>query len=181
MLEKAYRMRGFILRVRKHFSNPNTFISLYFSLVRSQLEYAAVCWSPFYLLYIDRIEGIQRKFISILHWKYPNFSIRLSTLQNRRILLDLSFLYKIINHYIDSPVLLNRFAFRVPSHSTRTLDLFALEIFNTNYAMNSPVHRLALTFNNMSSIPNSPDIFKCSLLSFKTFLKYRYFCNLDCN
>jgi hypothetical protein len=45
------------------FRDPYTLKSLYRSLIRPKLEYASCVWNPFYDVCVDRMEGVQRRFI----------------------------------------------------------------------------------------------------------------------
>ena len=115
VVSKAMSALGFIIRMAHGFS----FISLktlYCSLVRSQLEYASVIWSPIYAVHIDNLEHVHRKFINICEYKFrhqvPQFSF--DSLSNRRIVSDLCFLFKIINGLIDCPELLKKISIKVP-------------------------------------------------------------------
>lgn len=66
---KAYQMLGFILRISKSFKQPKTLLMLYKTLVRSQLEYASVVWNPFYAVYSDKLESIQKKALKSIHYR----------------------------------------------------------------------------------------------------------------
>lgn len=160
-------MLGFIRRMSSPFKNSSTFYSLYFTLVRSHLEFASICWSPHYTIYINRIEKIQNKFIKFCNYKFPNNNNRLMSLENRRTLLDMTFLYKIINNKTDCPQLISCLCFRVTPYSTRNNELFFLPFNRTNFAFNSPVNRMCLTYNKLSAFESFPDIFFVSLTTFK--------------
>ena len=64
----AGRLLGFITRASKQFRSMEV-IKLYYSFVRSTLEYGTVAWSPMYLKYITEIECCQRKFLKFLVYK----------------------------------------------------------------------------------------------------------------
>ena len=61
---KAYSMLGFMMRICADFSAVSVFIYLYFSHVRSHLEYVTAIWSLNYDIHINRIESVQKKFFS---------------------------------------------------------------------------------------------------------------------
>ena len=63
IVSKAFRMLGFINRVTKPFSDATVLKTLYFSYVRSRLEYCSQVWAPTAQIYINTIERVQRKFI----------------------------------------------------------------------------------------------------------------------
>ena len=51
------------MRSLTEFMKPSTYLYLYRSPVRSQLEYAVPVWNPYYNKYTDFIESIQRNFL----------------------------------------------------------------------------------------------------------------------
>ena len=58
---KANRMLGLIKRTCKGLNDLKTLRTLYCSLVRSNLEYCSVVWSPNSRKNIDKLEGVQRR------------------------------------------------------------------------------------------------------------------------
>ena len=156
------------------FIHLKTFMYLYSCLVRSQLEFASVCWFPHYNLYKHRIERIQNKFLSILNRKFPGNSVSLPSLQERRSILDILFLYKLFNNLIDSPALLEKFLFKLPSYRTRSNELFCVQTYKTNSAMYSPLNRIVSIYNNMLYTFPALDLFSCNLHYFKKFLRCNY-------
>jgi hypothetical protein len=60
---KALAMLGFVKGLSCEFRDPYTLKAFYVSLVRPKLEYAKFVWRPFYGAHIDRIGGVQRKFV----------------------------------------------------------------------------------------------------------------------
>jgi hypothetical protein len=130
IIKKASNMLGFIIRISKGFRKLQTRRLLYNSLVLSILEYCSVVWRPHYACHSLRLERIQKRYLWHLsyltntykkgyshrnrqiHFKYPS-------LENRRIILDLTFLYKLFNNKLDCPDLLNKFKFNVPRRLPR--------------------------------------------------------------
>lgn len=171
IVKKSFKMLGFLLRIGKRFSNASTFVNLYNTLVRPHLEYASVCWSPHYQIHINRIESVQKRFFHFINRKFPNFTLTQLSLEKRRTYFDFLFLYKIINNCIDASHILERFGFRVPSRETRSNDLFTLWQCRTNASMFSPINRICITYNNFDRDHDLPDLFSCSLVSFKRKIK----------
>ena len=64
IVNKAYSMLGFIMRICADFTAASVFLSLYFAYVRSHLEYAAAIWNPNYDVHVQRIESVQKSFYS---------------------------------------------------------------------------------------------------------------------
>ncbi|KAL9705438.1 hypothetical protein quinque_008956 [Culex quinquefasciatus] len=59
---KSYAMLGFLRRNAAGFTDVRVLKTLYFSLVRSVLEYAVPVWAPYYAVHQQKIESIQRRF-----------------------------------------------------------------------------------------------------------------------
>lgn len=164
IVQKAFRLLGFIFRMSREFKNVKTIITLYMTFVRSGLEFGSVVWSPCYCTYIDQIERIQRRFIKHLNFKFCPDRIsasyerclsdyRMMSLANRRLFLDFSFLYKLLNNKIDSFYCMQNINFNVTSYSTRLGSTFYLHKSNTIAHMNSPLYRLCTNYmNNFRSI-----------------------------
>jgi hypothetical protein len=173
--DKAMRLLGFIIRICRPFSNLYTLKVVYVSLVRSILEFSSVVWSPYYAVHKAQIERVQRKFLRHINFRlgipydrldYGLLSdiMGLSDLSDRRILLDLSFLHKIVNSGIDCPNILELLNFHIPVRSTRQSVTFGIVGSNTNYALNSPINRMSRWANEFSQL----DIFSDGLDKFKT-------------
>lgn len=157
---RASRMLGFVLRNVKGFRNPKTKILLYYSLVRSILEYCSVIWRPHYSTHILRLERIQKRFLWHLTYSsglstkiLSSYQKRLShfkicSLENRRRIIDVVFVSKVLTNKTDCPQLLNKLNFRVPTKYPRyTIIPFALPFRRTVLGTNSPVCRLGKLLN----------------------------------
>ena len=80
--------------------------TLYLALVRSQLEYCSVVWSPHTSRNVSKLERIQRRATkSILKtnddYEQQRKKLNLLSLEQRRVLFDVLFLYKVLNGYIN--------------------------------------------------------------------------------
>ena len=103
---KANRMLGLIKSKCKDLKDAATLKTLFCSIVRSNLEYCSVVWSPFTKRNIDKLERIQRratKFILKSNDQYDILlrELNLLTLEQRRFLFDVTFLFKALNGYMD--------------------------------------------------------------------------------
>lgn len=99
-------MLGLIKRTCKGMDDPKTLRTLYWSLVRSNLEYCLVVWYPYRKRNIDKLEGVQRRATKLILKSDDSFDIRLKksnlmSLEKRRSLTDVTFLYKVLNGNID--------------------------------------------------------------------------------
>lgn len=175
---KAFQMYGFVMRTCSHFKRPATFIHLYFSLIRSQLEYASVVWNPHYKKYSEQIESVQRKFLKSVNYRccrskssYAKSLAKFSlcTLEHRRLLLDEIFLYKLCHNAFDCNNLTNQIYYRLPSRSKRIQESYPHRLFmtdpsRTNAGLRAPLNRIVSTYNTHF---DDLDIFILPLSSFR--------------
>lgn len=150
----AMRILGFILRIGANFNSLSTLKHLYCSLVRSRLEYNSTVWSPYYNVHSQSLEKVQNKFLRYVNFKmkipielinYNNLlaETKLLKLSDRRVLIDLLFLFKIIKSLIDSPNLLELICINIPARQTRSKVTFNFnKNLNTNYSIFSPIPRI---------------------------------------
>ena len=61
VVSKANRVLGLIKRTCRRLDDPTTYSLYYCSLVRSNLEYCSVVWSPYTKRNIDKLERVQRR------------------------------------------------------------------------------------------------------------------------
>lgn len=113
---KAFSMLGFIKRIGKDFRNVTALKAIYLAHVRSHLEYASVVWSPYYQTHVDRIESIQKKFLTYaprrsltrdMNYRLPSYvsrceSIGLETLVRQRLNLIALINFDLLNGRIDA-------------------------------------------------------------------------------
>ena len=105
-------------------------IILYYSLVRSILEFGSVVWNPIQVGLKNKIEIIQRRFLRMLAYKFglvdksvKDVAIiyKIPTLESRRLNTDVLFIHKLLNNKIDCPDLLEQIYFKIPVFNTRRL------------------------------------------------------------
>ena len=162
MVTSASRAVGFKMRNCKNFSNLDVLKSLYFSLVRSRLEYASVVWSPRERCHIDRIESVQRRYLKYLYLKqhneYPSrgashelllLQMEVQSLGLRRRALDLCFLRSLVQGTADCSFLLNKLGFYVPRKNSKLKYTFYVESARTDYNKYAPINRIYVEANNM--------------------------------
>ncbi len=108
-IKKAYSMLGIIKRNFKKM-DENTFIKLYKTMVRSQIEYAASVWSPYKKTVIYAIERVQKRATKMIR-KYRKMSyterlqkLKLPTLVFRRLRGDMIEMFKIQTGKYDEEV-----------------------------------------------------------------------------
>lgn len=153
---KANKSLGFVMRICSSFRDPVCIKNLYFSYVRSILDFASTIWSPNYKKYINEIEEIQKKFTKFINFKtFKSFSSyndsckinNLLPLEQRRILLDMLYLYDILNSNIDCPELIGSLGLNVPKKRTRHTCLIHVPNHRTNYGQNETLSRIGYIYN----------------------------------
>lgn len=162
---RASSRLGMIKRWSKEFSDPYVTKALYVSLVRSILEYACPVWNPYYNNHIGRIESIQKQFLlfalNSLNWSdrlhpppYANRLLLLNmlTLQQRRTMASIIFLFKLLCGEVDCPYLLSHLSIRCPSRPSRNYCFLYLKPNICNYLKYEPLTNIIVKFNDMYMI-----------------------------
>lgn len=179
IISKCNQLLGFISRSTKEFKNQTTFIYLYNSLIRSVIEYGCIIWSPFYKTHSERIEKIQKKFLSILVFrlnlgrKYNSYHTRLqhfnmSTLACRRNIQELICLHKIVHSEIDSPILLSQLNFNTRFKSRSPIPrMFTLQVYKNNTSYYNPIIKMCRLYNETVLEHSSLDVFGTNLVKFR--------------
>ncbi|KAJ8728440.1 hypothetical protein PYW08_016825 [Mythimna loreyi] len=177
IVNNSFKMYGFVMRSSAEFKRVSTFLHLYKTLIRSQLEYAVPIWNPFYKKYVDEIEKVQRKFLRTMQYRCYRTRLpysqllskyKLITLESRRKLLEASVLYGIVHGNFDSIDLTSGLCYAVPrtvnKRSVRAGTLFAVNSCRTNSGLRCPLRRMVDTYNKAFI---DIDIFVCSKSKFK--------------
>lgn len=164
---KSYAMLGFLRRNAAGFTDVRVLKTLYFSLVRSVLEYAVPVWAPYYAVHQQKIESIQRRFVRfaarVLPWNdpvtlapYTNLCalVGLPTLQHRRVLLQRLFVFDVLRNNIDCSDLLEEVHIRVPSRELRNHQLLDIPRHTTNYGHHNPLDACCRKFNHSTILEN---------------------------
>ena len=179
-ITNAMRTVGFISRFARHFRNIDTLKLLYVALVRPQVEYASIIWSPRNAKYIKSIESVQHRFLRFAlrilgnpmdrydhDYRPAILSLGLDTLEDRRRIADALFLYKITNGIISSPYLLSLVKFNAPVKSLRSRPLFVTSLPKYRFYACDSVNRAMCIVNQYYS---STDPFLGSLSSYRMSL-----------
>ncbi|KAK9878540.1 hypothetical protein WA026_022437 [Henosepilachna vigintioctopunctata] len=146
-------MLGYLVRNWGNFVNLDTMKTLYYSFIRSKLEYASIIWSPMYINSIVDLEGVQRKCLKYMYFRcygqYPSRgfdhsiltdSLGIELLKLRRERFGLTFLFKILQNSIDSPFLLSKINIRVPRPGLRRNNTFYVTYSRSNVMSRSPIN-----------------------------------------
>ena len=154
-----------------------TLIKLFTTYIRPQLEYNSQIWSPFLLRDINQIEKIQRHFLKrafnrcnlyFTGYKDRLKQVNLLSLQDRRIFLDLTFMFKLIHNLTDLNFN-NFFSYKTSSYSLRchSLQIYIKKEFNSSIWSNSFFVRVPKLWNSLPA----PIATAESLSSFNSLLK----------
>lgn len=185
IISRANQMLGFVLRMSKDFNDLNCIVLLYTSFVRSLLEYSCVIWCPTYEVHIKRIEAVQKRLLKCIQYRASQRGLNLElsqiqdlfnlgTLENRRKIMDLTFLFKIMNNIIISPEILSTINFYVPPRDLRHFHLLSYQNSNTR-------HYFTMTYNRMVTLVNKHfelNFFSTSLNHFKSDIRLKLLNNL---
>lgn len=165
IIKKASKMLGFIIRSGRSFRRSKTKILLYYSLVRSVMEYCSVVWRPHYAAHSLRLERIQKRFVRHLAFRDPVVSkksvsykrrlqhFKIQSLETRRTILDALFLHKLVQHKIDCPQLLELLRFRAPFRFPRNhITPLCPPLRRSVSGRNSPICRLTSIANSCSDV-----------------------------
>lgn len=141
----CFKALGFIVRNTTDFSNTSTLKLLFFTFVRSRLEYASIIWCPHYNIHVQNVERVQRRLLKFCCYKedgvYPPIGLpnsdlldrfSLDSLQMRREKSQIIYLYKLLNNMVDCPQILSMLNFHVPRPSVREKPTFHLDTPRTN-------------------------------------------------
>jgi hypothetical protein len=179
--KKCNKMVGFICRATRDFKSEKSLMLLYKSLVLSQLEYAALVWSPQYKVHTDLLESNQRRFLRTVTLRFRRKRVltsyanrlsfyRLKTLESRRKAQDFTFLYKIINGLMNT-TLLSEIFIRVPNRSVRCERFFSVPSCNNNVSFHNPIYRMCRDYNSLlTRMDGVPDICGSSIHKWKTLV-----------
>ena len=157
-VSKGKAMVGLIKRTAPEFKDTKILLTLYQSLVRSNLEYCNQIWAPHYIGKNNDIENVQNKFLRFLAFN-ENCSkediiekYNICTLKKRRKIASIMFCYDILNGNIDSPGILSLLNFYCPSVQLRRNEIFRISNYSTNYGMFEPVNVMSKNFNSVNHI-----------------------------
>nr|CAH7756779.1 unnamed protein product [Callosobruchus chinensis] len=168
---------GFIIRNSRDFTHSKVTRILYNACVLSKLEYGRLVWNPCYVTTCESIEKLQKRFLKYLSFRedgiypavgtpYAELLLRHNfvSLDNRRKVHSLVFLFKLLNNSHDCPELLERLNFNCPKFSTRNAYTFYLNVPRTNLLLHSPMYSMCKCCNDMQE---RVDIFNTSISCIK--------------
>ncbi|KAF0747419.1 Uncharacterized protein FWK35_00016699 [Aphis craccivora] len=130
------------------FDSTLLFNKYYLNITKKRtLEHNSVLWSPSSAFHILSLEAFQNRFLRFISYKcniprqpHSNYSpllieLNMTNLADRRKIIDLKFLFKIVNSYLNCPELLSCLNFNVLHCRTRSANIFYISFQRTNYAL----------------------------------------------
>lgn len=140
---KAFKSLGFVMRQTARFQDRDAIVALFYSLVRSKLEYNAIVWDPHEKTYRLMLERVQRKFVRYLYKKlygyypflYPSLfvvgMVGMNTLELRRKCALLVHYYHLLNGQINNPCALEQCSLAVPDRMRQSRACCIRKLFHT--------------------------------------------------
>lgn len=143
VINKAFKTLDYVNRNTQNFKNIICHKTLYCSLVRSSLEFGSLVRSQNLSTNNKDLENLQHKFLKRLafvtnslltneSYKPIQESIALDSLQLKRQVADIIFIYNLLNGNIVYPKLLALINIRVPSYQSRNKELFIITFYKKN-------------------------------------------------
>ena len=181
------KLWGCIIRTWNAFKNTQCVQTLYYSLVRSKLEYGAVIWNPYYRK--DIIEKPQRRYLKYIYYKEHNvyspqgisYSQLLTytnddSLHYRRLLSGIKIIYNLLHNKVSCEPLLSSLKFSNRRLSTRKPLMFTENIPCTNILIKSPMYVIC---QNLNAVCNLCDIYSVNFNLVATHFHNHYHANLN--
>ena len=161
---KAASLLGLLKRFARAFQDLSVLKTLYCSLVRSRLEYAAVVWSPYHTTYSDRLESVQKQYLkfALPHhrqpgtFRLPPYPQRLQEhglepLWSRRLTSRSCLVYDLLLGGIKCSSLREQLTLN-DRRRTRISDYLAVPFHRTDYGKYEAMNSCRLNFNAVSHI-----------------------------
>jgi len=120
-------MLDFILRNTREFKNTQVLKTLYYYLVRSNLEFGSLIWNQNSTNQL--VGNLQYKFLKSIAFRLnlpisrdslEGYSICYQPCEVKRKISDLLFIYDLLNNNIDCPELLSKIGIVTPNYSIRS-------------------------------------------------------------
>lgn len=175
VVKKANSSLGF-LRRNLNIRNKHTKDQAYITLVRPIMEYAAEIWNPYKADHVRKLEAVQRRAARYVTGRHHNTSsvscmlqdLGWETLEKRRLRLQLTFLYKIINNLVDIDADKYLQPTNARTRSSHSLS-FKIHSSRTDYYKYSFFPRTVCNWNTLpATVAEAPDLvsFKRELTKF---------------
>ncbi len=179
VMSKVKRNMGVVMRNSKYFKDTDTLKILYYSLIRSHLDFAVNVWDPITVYQKKLVEKIQKRFLRFLYYKdfqYYDHTLKyeelvrgyqLTSLENRRQCASLLWLHDLIHGKIDAPSLLKLVNIHIPPRNSRKKDLFTPYSSRTVCSWNAPLNRCMILYNKIQNENPQVDILNENRINFE--------------
>lgn len=163
-IAKCRSIMGLVKRFAQGFNDIRVTKTLYCSLVRSHLDYAAPVWSPHHQVHINRVESIQKQFIIFVlgRQRLPNSFVLppyhdrlavlgLDSIRNRHMGFCATLIYDCLMGRIKSDRLRSKIEInnnRRGRHSRYLVERF----HRTDYGRNEPMNKSIRVFNKVADV-----------------------------
>lgn len=162
---RARSVLGLVKRFSKELKSDRAVLTLFRSLVRPILEYAAVAWSPHCPTKMKRVESVQKQFLLwFLRHKYPLNSypkppytarlneVRLDQISHRHQVQSIMLAFDCLNGNISSEWLRSRFLWNVPNRITRYPTSLVVQRYRADYGKFEPTNRSCMVYKSVSHL-----------------------------
>ena len=157
---KGRSLSGFLKRHTKEFRDETVSKSLFISLVRSNLEYCNIIWSPYYQETDKKIENVQKSFLKFmlnptgirLEYEEMCNHYGLQSLRTRRKITSIMMCFDILSGNLDCPEILAQLNFNCPVILLRRHSMFKLKKHTTNFGEHNPVNVMMRNFNEVQHL-----------------------------
>lgn len=157
---KCLSLLGFVKRTCVGFKESTTLQSIFTAYIRSNAEYASPVWSPYQSTYVSCIERVQRRFTRYSLMKTRQFTyedmppyevrcglLKLSTLENRRILQRMSFAYDVLTGGVNCEFVRCKFVLNQVRENARSWEVFAVPFHRTDYGKHEAITAMIRLWN----------------------------------
>lgn len=160
-------MLSFVRRTCRANFNVEVSKLLYTSLVRSNLEFASIIWSPHQKVHRNFIESVQKQAVIFLNKDYINRSdneyvlapysercakFELKSLIRRRLEAAVIFIHKIIWGGYMAPAIRNEISVTRGIRTLRKPEFIRIKLCRTDYALNSPFNTACRAYNHAAML-----------------------------
>lgn len=164
VIKEALQLFALTRRFGREFTDPHAILTIYISLVRTKLDFASVVWRPQYEIQIQRLEGVQKKFLKFalrnLGWSgehLPAYEdlcclVDIDTISSRHKIADIVFFCNILSGRIKSPFLYDRLSFNTSPVTLRRRRVFDPPLRSRNYTQHEPTSRFMNDFNRLQDV-----------------------------
>ena len=164
LIKESLQVYALVRRFGRELDDPHAILAIYTGLVRSKLDFASVVWRPQYSGQIQRLEGIQKKFVRFalrnLGWnneQLPPYQqlcmlVNLDTVLSRHNISDAVFFINVLAGRISSQIIADRLNFNNSPVELRRRRAFEPPLRSRNYTQHEATSRFMSQYNRLQDI-----------------------------